>query len=215
MFFSSLQIIAQQQIKDLHRAFHILWHDLDEPARSGVHGRHPHHLGIVFAKALGSVDGKLLALQLLDDLRLFCIRVGKPRLVLAGDLIQRRFCDIDIALLNERRAEPVDHGQNQRADLVAVDVGVGADNDLVPAEVLKVERGQVLRLLRLHLYAAAEHADEVGDDVGFENALVIGLQAVEDLAADGHDALKLRVARELDGAKGGIALDDEQFGALG
>ena len=33
-------------------------------------------------------------------------------------------------------------------------------------------------------------------------------QAVEDLAADGHDALKLRVARELDGAKGGIALDD-------
>ena len=66
VFFSSLQIIAQQQIKDLHRAFHILWHDLDEPARSGVHGRHPHHLGIVFAKALGSVDGKLLALQLLD-----------------------------------------------------------------------------------------------------------------------------------------------------
>ena len=85
---------------------------------------------------------------------------------------------------------------------------LGADDDLVPAEVLKVERGQVLRLLRLHLYAAAEHADKVGDDVGFENALVIGLQAVEDLAADGHDALKLRVARELDGAKGGIALDD-------
>ena len=208
MVFAALEVVAEEEVEDLHGAFHVLGHDLDEAAGGGVHGGHPHHLWVVFAEALGAVDGELLALELLDDLGLLRVGVGEPRLVLAGDLIKGRLRDIDVALLNKRGAEPVDHGQNQRADLVAVDVGVGADDDLVPAEVLKVECGQVLRLLRLHLYAAAEHADKVGDDVGFENALVIGLQAVEDLAADGHDALKLRVARELDGAKGGIALDD-------
>ena len=178
MLLAALQIIAQQQIEDLHRALHVLGHDLDESARGGVHGRHPHHLRVVFAKTLGAVDGELLALQLFDDLGFLRVRVGKPRLILARDLIQGRFRDIHIALLNERRAKPVDHGQNQRADLVAVDVGIGADDDLVPAQVFQVKRGQILCLLRLHLHTAAEHADEVGDDIGLENAVIIGLQAV-------------------------------------
>ena len=60
----------------------------------------------------------------------------------------------------------------------------------------------------LDLHAAAHHAQKVGDDLTFEDARVVGLEAVENFAAHRHDALKFRVARELDRAHGGIALDD-------
>ena len=86
MFLAALQIIAQQQIENLHRALHILGHDLDEAARFRVHGRHPHHFRVVFAKTLRAVDRELFALQLLDDLGFFRVGVCKPRLVLARDI---------------------------------------------------------------------------------------------------------------------------------
>ena len=46
----------------------ILGHDLDEAAGFGVHGGHPHHLGIVLAKTLGPLDFHLLALQVLAEI---------------------------------------------------------------------------------------------------------------------------------------------------
>ena len=178
MVFPSLEIIAEEQIEHLLRQGHILGHDLDEPPCGGVHRRHPHHLRVVLTETLGAVDRDLLALERFQNFRLLALGIGKPCLILAADLIERRFRDIDIALLDERGAEAVDHRQDQRADLVAVDVGIGADHDLVPAEVLKVERAEVLGLFRLHLDAAAEDADEVGDDLGLEDAVIIRFQAV-------------------------------------
>ena len=65
------------------------------------------------------------------------------------------------------------------------------------------------------LDAAAHDADQVGDDFGFENAGVVGFQAVQDLTADGHDGLRLRVAALLDRAHSGIALHDVQLAAGG
>ena len=103
--FAALEVVAEEEVEDLHRAFHVLGHDLDEAAGGGVHGGHPHHLGVVFAEALGAVDGELPALELLDDLGLLRVGVGEPRLVLAGDLIKGRLRDIDVALLNKRGAE--------------------------------------------------------------------------------------------------------------
>ena len=46
----------------------------------------------------------------------------------------------------------------------------------------------------LDLDATTQHAHEVHDDVGLEDARVVLLEAVEDLASDWHDALELRVA---------------------
>ena len=73
-------------------------------------------------------------------------------------------------------------------------VGIGADDDLVPAQAAEVEGRQVLDVLVAHLDAAAHDAQQVRDDLALENAGIIRLQAVENFAADGHDALKLRVA---------------------
>ena len=48
-----------------------------------------------------------------------------------------------------------------------------------------------------------------------ENAAVIGFEAVQNFAAHRHDGLELRVPALLDGAHGGIALDDIQLPAGG
>ena len=40
--------------------------------------------------------------------------------------------------------QPVQHRQNQGADLEAVHIGVGTDNDLAPAEIVNIKGGQLL-----------------------------------------------------------------------
>ena len=65
------------------------------------------------------------------------------------------------------------------------------------------------------LNTAAHDTDQVGDDLRLENTSVVGFQAVQDLAADGHDGLELRVAALLDRTHSGIALHDVQLAAAG
>jgi hypothetical protein len=61
-------------------------------------------------------------------------------LVLAQlDLVQRRLRDVDVAALHQLRHLPVEEGQQQRADVRAVHVGVGHDDDAVVAQLVDVE----------------------------------------------------------------------------
>ena len=133
MVLAALQIVAEEQIEYLRGRLRVLGHDLDETARFGVHGRQPHHLRVVLAEALGAVDLIALALKRFHDVVLLLVGVGEPRLVAAVDLKERRFRDVDVPLADERGAETVDHRQDQRADLEAVHVRIGADDDLAPA----------------------------------------------------------------------------------
>ena len=151
---------------------------VDEAARFGIHRCQPHHLGVVLAETLRAVDLVTLALKVFDDVVFLLVGVGEPRLFAAGDLEKRRFGDVNIALADQRGAETVDHRQNERADLVAVHVGIGAENDLVPAEVIEVEGVQILDELAGDLHAAAEHLQKVSDDLAFENARIVRLEAV-------------------------------------
>ena len=58
-----------------------------------------------------------------------------PRLT----LIERRLGDIEVAALDQLRHLAEEEGQQQRADMGAVDVGVGHDDDLVVAQLVDVE----------------------------------------------------------------------------
>src|SRR5699024_12179225 len=60
-------------------------------------------------------------------------------------------------------------------------------------QVVQAEGGKLLVVLAPQLDAAAHHLDQVHDDVRLEDAGVVGLEAVEDLAPDGHDGLELAV----------------------
>ena len=90
--------------------------------------------------------------------------------------------------------------------MVAVDVGVGHQHDLVVAQLVEVE---------LLVDAGAERGDD-RLDLGVGQHLVdAGLLDVEDLAADRQDRLDPRVAALLGRAAGRVALDDEDLALLG
>ena len=212
------EVVPQQQVKDPGRLLRVVRQHLHQTAGLRIHGGHPHHLRVVLTKTLGALDADLFAGQLPEDIRLLLLGIGEPRflraLFPAGDLKQRRFRDIDLPLPDQGGAQAIQHGQDQRPDLEAVHVAIGADDHLAPAEVVQVKLVEVLDRLALHLHAAAQHLHQVGDDVAFEDAGIVGLQAVEDLAPDGHQALKFRVAGLLAGAQRGVALHDVQLPAL-
>ena len=89
--------------------------------------------------------------------------------------------------------------------MVAVDVGVGHQHDLVVAQLVEVE---------LLVDAGAERGDDrLHLGVG-QHLVDAGLLDVEDLAADRQDRLDPRVAALAGRAAGRVALDDEDL-ALG
>ena len=208
MLFSSLEVVSLEKIEHPCGGLLVLGHDPDEAAGLRIHGGEPHHLRVVLTKALGALQLHLLALQLLEDLRFLLLGVGEPGLAPGGDLKKRRLRDIDVALPDQGGAEAVQHGEDQGADLVAVHVGIGADDHLVPAEVIDIEGAEILDVLVLDLYAAAQHLHEIRDDIALEDPGIVRLQAVQDLASDRHDPLELRVPALLDRAQCGVALHD-------
>ena len=57
----------------------------------------------------------------------------------ARDFVERRLRDVEMAAVDQLAHLPVEERQQQRADMGAVDVGVGHDDDLVVAQLVGVE----------------------------------------------------------------------------
>ena len=89
--------------------------------------------------------------------------------------------------------------------MLAVDVGVGHQHDLVVPQLVDVE---------LVLDAGAEGGDERLDLVVLQHLVDARLLDVDDLAADGQDRLGARIAALTGRAAGRVALDDEDLAVL-
>jgi hypothetical protein len=126
-------------------------------------------------------------------------------LLAAVDLhgVQRRHGDVDETALDQRRHLPVEEGQDQRADVRAVDVGVGHDDHAVVAQLLEVE---------LVADACPDRGDHRLDLRVREHLVDPVLLGVDHLAAQRQDRLEGAVARVHGRAAGGVALDEEQLG---
>src|SRR5439155_11668533 len=120
--------------------------------------------------------------------------------------IKRRLGDVEIALLDQLPHLAEEERQQQGADMAAVDIGIGHDDDAV-----------IARLFRFEILAAdagAKRLDQ-GPDLGRGQHLVeAGALDIEDLPLERQDRLAAPVAALLGGAAGAVALDDEEF-ALG
>ena len=119
-------------------------------------------------------------------------------------LVERRLRDIEVAALDHFRHLPVEEGEQKRADVGAVDVGVGHDDDLVVAQLVDVEF--------LAADAGAECRDQRADFSGAQHLVEARALDIEDLAAQRQHGLVLAVAGLLGGTAGRVTLDDEDFG---
>ena len=122
--------------------------------------------------------------------------------VLVLDAEQRRLGDVDVAALHQLEHLPVEEREEQRADVRAVDVGIGHDDDLVVAAL-----GEVL----VFADAGADGGDHAADFVVGEDFVFARLVGVDDLAAQRQDRLELAQAAAFGAAAGRIAFDEVQL----
>ena len=122
----------------------------------------------------------------------------------ARDFVQRRLRDVEIAALDQLRHLAEEEGQQQRADMGAVDVGVGHDHDLVVAQLADVEF--------VAADPGAKRGDQSADLLAGEHPVEAGAFHVQDLAAQGQDGLIATAAALLGAAPRRVAFDEEKFG---
>ena len=115
-------------------------------------------------------------------------------LVPALHLVERRLGDEEMSGLDQRLHLPVEKGQQQRADMRAVDIGVGHDDDLVVAQLPEVEL--------VLADARAERGDQRADLGARQHLVEARALDVQDLAAQGKHRLEGAVARLLGAAAG-------------
>ena len=109
-------------------------------------------------------------------------------------------------MLDQARHLAEEEGQQQRADVGAVDIGVGHDDDLVVAHLAEVEL--------LGAEAGADGRDQRADLQVAQHAVDARLFDVQDLAAQRQDRLGLAVAPLLGGTAGRVALHDVELALL-
>ena len=151
-------------------------------------GQHQHAR---FGRAL---DQPLLHVALVADEELAPAALGAE---------QRRLRDVDVARLDQQPHLPVEERQQQRADVRAVDVRVGHDDDAVVAQLREVEV--------LDADAASERRDHRLDLVAAEHLVEARLLDVEDLALDRQDRLEAAIAPLLGRAAGRLPFDDVEL----
>ncbi len=159
--------------------------------------------------AVGDVaQADILGAQLDEDAVQLGVVLDVLDPLLAGDLVERRLGDVDEAAPDQLGHLAVEEGEQQGADVGAVHVGIGHDDDLVVAELLEVEGAFAFAVAD----AGADGGDHGADFGVLEHLVEAGLLDVDELAADREDGLEAPVAPLLGGAAGGVALDDVDLG---
>ena len=111
--------------------------------------------------------------------------------------------DVDMPALDQLRHLPVEEGQQQGADMAAVHVRIGHDDDGMVTQLVGIEF--------IRTDSGTQGGDE-GADLGRSQHLVkAGLLHVQDLAFQGQNGLVLAVAALLGRTTGGVTLHDEDF----
>ena len=100
-------------------------------------------MGVHFAKALepGNVDlgVGVVAAHLGGDCVPLIVGIGDLHALAPRQLVQGRHGGVDVAVLDQRPHIPEEEGQQQRADMSAVHIGIGHDDDLVIPKLFNVE----------------------------------------------------------------------------
>ena len=121
----------------------------------------------------------------------------------AADLVERRLRDVEEAALDDLRHLPEEEREQQRADMRAVHVRIGHDDDLVIAQLVDVEL--------VPADAGAKRGDQGADLLAAQHPVEAGAFDVQDLAAQRQHRLVRPGTALLGRAAGAVALDQEQL----
>ena len=119
------------------------------------------------------------------------------------DFEERWLSDVDTAVLDQFAEVTEDERQQQRADVAAVDVGIGHQDQLAVAPLLDV--------FELSTGRDSDRFEDVADLDVVENLGEDRFLDVQDFAAQRQDRLRVGVAAGVGGAAGRIAFDEVQF----
>ena len=137
--------------------------------------------------------------------------VLEVKLFFAGlDLVQRRLGNVDVAPFHQVRHLAVEKGQQQGADVGAIHVGIGHDDDTVVTQLVDVEvvHPGLAGFGRGLADASAQCRDQRHDFIAGQQLFVARFFHVQNLAAQRQDGLEFPVATLLGRAASGVALDD-------
>lgn len=118
--------------------------------------------------------------------------------------VQGRLRDIEVAVLDQLRHLTVEEREQQRADVRAVNIRIGHDDDLVVAQFIDVEF--------IAANSCAERHNKVTDFLTAQHPVKPGAFDVQDLTFQGQDRLCLAVTARLRRATGGVTLHQKDFG---
>src|ERR1700691_2014856 len=121
--------------------------------------------------------------------------------------IERRLRDINISFFDQLAHVAEEKSEQQRANVAAVHVRVGHENNFVIAQLAGVEI--------ILADPGAERGDDAANFLVVEHLVVAGFFDVEDLAFERQDGLVAAIAAAFGGAAGGFTLDEEDFAARG
>src|SRR3990172_512597 len=117
----------------------VLYVDLEHDAPGGVHGRLPELLRVHLTETLVALDVHLAVLEAADVGVLLLIVVHPAGLLAVLDAVQRRLGDVQVAAVDQVAHVAEEEGEVEGADVGAVYVGVGHDDDAVVTELGGVE----------------------------------------------------------------------------
>src|SRR6185312_978848 len=112
----------------------------------------------------------------------------------ALDLVERRLRDVNVLPVNQLAHVPEEERQQQRADVRAVDIRVGHDDDLVVTELFGLEI--------VFADTSAHRRNQRADFFVAQHAVITGLFDIENLALERQDSLETAVAALLGRAAG-------------
>ena len=152
---------------------------LQEGAMLGIHGGVPELDGVHLAEPLEPLWVlRLLPISVLAVLVPLPLGVEVALRLPVLQQVQRRLREVHVAGVDQLRHVAEEEGEQQRADVCAVDVGVGHEYHPVVPGLLQVE---------LLADARADGRDQRLDLVVLQDLVQAGLLDVQDLAADGED----------------------------
>src|SRR6266571_528606 len=174
---------------------------LQQAARR-IHRRLPELVGVHLSQALVPLVHDPFVAEFLREVFALLLRVRVVEILAFLDLVQGRLRDVDEPAIEERPHVSEEQREQQRRDVLAVDVRIGHRDDLVVPDLCEIE---------LFADARPDRGDQRPNLLVLQHLIESRLLDVQDLPAKREDGLELAATARLRRTAGGWPFHDEKL----